>query len=46
MESLKKYEREVLGPRNEKIDMVLWTGDSISHDLHRTSQKHTFETIA
>jgi hypothetical protein len=38
IESLLKYEREVLFPKNEKIDMILWTGDSISHDLHNTNQ--------
>ena len=37
IESLLKYEREVLFPKNERIDMILWTGDSISHDLHHTN---------
>jgi len=34
-----------LKPKNEKIDLILWTGDSISHDLHNTNQQHTLETI-
>lgn len=45
IESLLEYERDVLKPKNEKIDLILWTGDSISHDLHHTNQQHTLETI-
>lgn len=36
MESLVKYAKENL-PEGEKIDLILWTGDSVSHDLHRTT---------
>ncbi len=45
IESLLEYERKFLKPKNEKIDLILWTGDSISHDVHNTNQQHTLETI-
>jgi len=40
MQALARYANEV-----EKIDMILWTGDSVSHDIHRISQDQTYETL-
>ena len=29
----------------EDIDMILWTGDSVAHDIHRVTEDRTFESI-
>jgi hypothetical protein len=33
MKALAKWSKE----NEEKIDMIIWTGDSVSHDIHRIS---------
>jgi len=41
MKALVKWSEE----SGEKIDMIVWTGDSVSHDIHRISQHHTYESL-
>lgn len=31
--------------KNEKIDLILWTGDSVSHDLHSIKYADVIHTI-
>ena len=33
MEAIVEYERT----SKQRIDLILWTGDSVSHDVHRTT---------
>jgi hypothetical protein len=41
MEALVQWSKDT----GEKIDLIIWTGDSVSHQIHRISQEHTFESL-
>lgn len=36
---------EALTKIEDRIDMIIWTGDSVSHDVHHTSYQETIDTV-